>query len=49
MADKIRSFRIPEDLWQRVDTVATENETSKTGVVITALEYLLERAETKNG
>lgn len=49
MADKIQSFKIAERLWQRINVVAKENGTTKTDVVITALEYFLERVETKNG
>jgi predicted transcriptional regulator len=49
MANKIQSFKIIEKLWRRIDVIAKENETTKRDVVITALEYFLERVETKNG
>lgn len=45
MANNIRTFRIPEDLYNRLDAVAKENNETKTSVVIAALEYLLERVE----
>jgi len=42
---KVRTFRIPEKLWHRVDAIAKENNKTKTDVIIDALEYLLERVE----
>lgn len=44
---KVRTFRIPDELWNQLDAVAKENETTKTSVVITALEYLIMKAGNK--
>lgn len=43
MANSIRTFRIPEELYSRLDSVAKENEETKTSVVIAALEYYIDK------
>lgn len=45
MVSPVRSIRISDDLWDRVDAVATEFDLTKSSVVIRALEYLLQKVE----
>lgn len=45
MASPVRSVRIPDELWDRVDAIATDFDLTKSSVVIRALEYLLTKVE----
>lgn len=45
MVSPVRSIRISDELWDRVDAIATDFDLTKSSVVIRALEYLLERVE----
>lgn len=39
----VRTFRIPTELWTRLDAFAKESNTTKTSVLIEALEKLIGR------
>jgi predicted DNA-binding protein len=42
---QVRTFRIPEELWLRLNTQAEEYNVTKTSIVIDAMKYYLERVE----
>lgn len=45
MAKQLVTFRAPADLIARINELASSNNTTRTGTIIFALEYLLEKVE----